>query len=64
MNEDAKLIQTITDTNRLLRDLIIIQLILGGVGQREIRAITRADMNEVNTLAKLLRKAKRENVSQ
>lgn len=60
MNDDAKLIETTTETNKLLRNMIIIQLILAGVGQREIRVITRGNTNEINALAKLLRKVKKD----
>lgn len=42
----------------LLRDLMIVQLALGGVGQREIRQIAGVDANRVARIAKLVKKAK------
>lgn len=42
-------------TTKLLRDLIIIQLGLAGVGQKEIRTIVGGDMNEINRIVKMLR---------
>jgi hypothetical protein len=47
----------ITVTEQLLRKLIIIQLGLAGVGQREIRTIVGGSMNDINAIAKLLRKS-------
>lgn len=48
---------TATDrTAELLRDLMIIQLGLAGVGQKEIRSIVGGNMNRVNKIVKLLRK--------
>ncbi len=42
-------------TAKLLRDLIIIQLGLAGVRQKEIRTIVGGDMNEINRIVKMLR---------
>lgn len=42
-------------TAELLRDLIIIQLGLAGVGQKEIRSIVGADMNRINRIVKMVR---------
>ncbi len=42
----------------LLRDMMIVQLALAGVGQREIRQIAGVDINRVTTIAKLVKKAK------
>ncbi len=44
------------ETIRLLKDLLIVQLGLAGVGQTEIRSIVGADMGRVNRIAKLVRK--------
>jgi hypothetical protein len=58
-------IRMLEQTNRLLRDLIIVQLALAGVGQREIRAIAGCSLNDVNRIAKLIRKtAKTKNAQQ
>jgi len=43
-------------TAELVRDLIIVQLGLAGIGQREIRDIVGADINHINRIIKLLRK--------
>lgn len=40
----------------LLRVLLIVQLSLAGVGQREIRAIVGGNINYINKIVKLLRK--------
>ncbi len=45
-----------SETTDLLKDLIIIQLGLAHVGQREIRAIVGADIRRVNRIVKLLNK--------
>ncbi len=42
-------------TTKLLRDLIVIQLGLAGVGQKEIRTIVGGDMNEINRIVKMVR---------
>lgn len=42
-------------TTHLLRDLIIVQLGLAGVGQRKIRTIVGGDINRINRIVKLLR---------
>lgn len=42
----------------LLRDLMIVQLTLGGVGQHEIRQIAGVDINRVSRIAKLINKKK------
>lgn len=46
-------------TADLVRDLIIIQLGLAGVGQKEIREIVGTDINHINRIVKLLRKKPR-----
>ena len=43
-------------TTELLQDLIIIELGLAGVPQRDIRAIVGVDMKKVNKIVKLLPK--------
>ncbi len=43
-------------TSTLIRDLIIVQLGLAGVGQREIREIVGGDMNRITRVVKLLRR--------
>jgi hypothetical protein len=42
----------------LLRDMMIVQLLLAGVGQREIREIAGVEMGRVNRIGKLLKKSK------
>jgi len=51
-----KYVQAQEQTNKLLRDLIIIQLGLAGVVQQKIRSIVGGDMNDINRLIKLIRK--------
>ena len=52
-----KYVQAQEQTNKLLRDLIIIQLGLAGVGQQKIRSIVGGGMNDINRLIKLIRKS-------
>jgi transposase-like protein len=42
----------------LLRDLMIVQLVLAGVGQRQIREIVGVDIHRVSRIAKLIKKTK------
>jgi hypothetical protein len=42
----------------LLRDLMIVQLVIAGIGQRQIREIVGVDMLRVGRIAKLMKKAK------
>ncbi len=42
----------------LIRDLMIIQLAVAGLGQREIRAIVGVDANRVAAIAKHFKKLK------
>lgn len=42
----------------LLRDLMIVQLALAGVGQHQIRAIVGVDIHRVSRIAKLIVKRK------
>jgi hypothetical protein len=42
----------------LLRDMMIVQLTLAGVGQREIREVAGVDMGRVSRIGKLLKKPK------
>ena len=42
----------------LLRDLMIVQLALAGVGQHQIREIAGVDIHRVSRIAKLLKKSK------
>jgi len=46
-------------TNMLLRNLIIVQLGLAGVGQREIRSILGGSMADINNIVKLIRKSQK-----
>ena len=41
----------------LLRDMMIVQLLLAGVGQREIRQIAGVDIGRVSRIGKLLKKS-------
>jgi hypothetical protein len=42
----------------LLRDMMIVQLLLAGVGQHESRQIVGVDIHRVSRIAKLLKKPK------
>jgi hypothetical protein len=42
----------------LLRDMMIIQLVLAGVGQHQIREIVGSDIHRVSRIAKLLKRSK------
>ena len=42
----------------LLRDLMIVQLALAGVGQHQIRQIAGVDIHRVSRIAKLIKKPK------
>ena len=42
----------------LLRDLMIVQLALAGVGQHQIREIAGVDIHRVSRIAKLLKRSK------
>jgi hypothetical protein len=42
----------------LLRDLMIVQLGLGGLGQHQIRAIVGVDIHRVSRIVKHLKKSK------
>jgi Trp operon repressor len=52
----TKYLQTQEETNQLLRNLIIVELCLAGVGQREIRSIVGGNMGTINRLVRLVRK--------
>jgi hypothetical protein len=43
-------------TPALMRNLLIVQMGLAGVGQREIRGVVGGSMSEINRIVKLLRK--------
>jgi hypothetical protein len=45
-----------TNATKLLRDLLITQLALAGVGQKEIRAVAGGGINYINRIVKLVRK--------
>ncbi len=47
--------QTVED---LLRDLMIVQLLLAGIGQHQIRQIVGVDIHRVSRIGKLMKKAK------
>jgi hypothetical protein len=42
----------------LLRDMMIVQLALAGIGQHQIRQIVGVDIHRVSRIAKLIKKAK------
>jgi Trp operon repressor len=42
----------------LLRDMMIVQLLLAGVGQHQIRQIVGVDIHRVSRIGKLLKKPK------
>lgn len=64
MEMSDKYLQAQEQTNKLLRDLIIIQLGLAGVGQQKIRTIVKGDMNDINRLIKLIRKGVKPKISE
>jgi hypothetical protein len=45
-------------TDDLLRDMLIVQLLLAGVGQLQIRQIVGVDIHRVSRIAKLMKKSK------
>jgi hypothetical protein len=45
-------------TDDLLRDMMIVQLILAGVGQHQIRQIVGVDIYRVSRIAKLMKRTK------
>lgn len=45
-------------TDDLLRDMMIVQLILAGVGQHQIRQIVGVDIYRVSRIAKLMKRPK------
>jgi hypothetical protein len=45
-------------TDDLLRDMLIVQLLLAGVGQLQIRQIVGVDIHRVSRIGKLMKKAK------
>jgi Trp operon repressor len=45
-------------TEDLLRDMMIVQLALAGIGQRQIRQIVGVDIHRVSRISKLLKNAK------
>lgn len=42
----------------VLRDLIIVQLVLAGIGQHQIREVAGVDIHRVSRIAKLLKRSK------
>ena len=56
MEISDKHLEVLKQSNALLRDLIIIELCTAGVTQHDIRRIVGGDMNDINALAKLIRK--------
>ena len=42
----------------LLRDMMIVQLLIAGIGQHEIRQIVGVDIHRVSRIAKLMKKNK------
>ena len=46
-------------TENLIRNLMIVQMGLAGVGQREIRAVVGGSIDDVNSIVKHLKKSKR-----
>jgi transposase-like protein len=49
-------------TDDLLRDLMIVQLGLAGIGQHQIREIVGVDIYRVNRIVKHFKKAKKANL--
>ena len=45
-------------TDDLLRDILIVQLLLAGIAQLQIRQIVGVDIHRVSRIAKLMKKAK------
>ena len=42
----------------LLRDMMIVQLLLAGIGQHQIRQIVGVDIHRVSRIGKLMKKSK------
>ena len=42
----------------LLRDMMIVQLLLAGIGQRQIREIVGVDIHRVSRIGKLMKRSK------
>jgi len=45
-------------TDDLLRDMLIVQLLLAGVGQHQIRQIVGVDIHRVSRIGKLMKRTK------
>jgi hypothetical protein len=46
------------DRSALLRDMMIVQLTLAGIGQHQIRQIVGVDIHRVSRIGKLMKKPK------
>lgn len=46
------------NVEELLRDMMIVQLLIAGVGQHQIRQIVGVDIHRVSRIAKLMKKPK------
>jgi hypothetical protein len=47
-----------TSIEDLLRDMMIVQLLLAGIGQHQIRRIVGVDIHRVSRIGKLMKKPK------
>jgi hypothetical protein len=47
-----------SSAEELLRDMMIVQLLLAGIGQHQIRKIVGVDIHRVSRIGKLLKKPK------
>jgi hypothetical protein len=50
--------------SELLKDMLIANLAIAGIGQRQIAKVARVDLNRVNRIAKLLKRNEKRNTSE
>ncbi len=50
--------------SELLKDMLIANLAIAGIGQRQIAKVARVDLNRVNRIAKLLKRNEKRDTSE
>lgn len=50
--------------SELLKDMLIANLAIAGIGQRQIAKVARVDLNRVNRIAKLLKRNEKRNTAE
>ena len=50
--------------SELLKDMLIVNLAIAGIGQRQIAKVARVDLNRVNRIAKLLKRNEKRNTAE